>query len=161
MGYTQIAEQVLFSKLPSILTFNFGLIWVVLGFLGPQCNIFGVCVRLQNVFWVYLYSWITFIFYVPLNSYIYCWPNFGVIFGFLGPQWAIFWVRVRFKSCFGVYSYRLPTFVFWELLVSDSIIQFRVCVGGMGVPTDYLVAPVLNWPGLGQFSLILWLFDLK
>ena len=43
-----------------------------------------------------------------------------------------FWVKVRFKSCFEFNFYRLPAFFFWELLVFDSIIQLRVCVGGVG-----------------------------
>ena len=36
----QTGKQVLFYKLPLILTLNFGLIWIVLGFLEPQYNIF-------------------------------------------------------------------------------------------------------------------------
>ena len=84
-----------------------------------------------------------------------------LVISFLGPQWAIFRNGVRFKSCYGVYSYRLQTFVFSEWFNSDSILQFRVCVGWVsgglvvggwvGVATDYLAAPVINWTWLRLF----------
>ena len=68
--FTHIAEKLLFSMLPSILTFNFDLIFgLFLAFLGPKLAIFGIFVRLKNVFWVYSYSWMPFIFYAPLQSY--------------------------------------------------------------------------------------------
>ena len=48
LGFTNIAEQLLFSMLPSIMSLEFDLI----GFLGPQWFIFGVGIRLKNNFLV-------------------------------------------------------------------------------------------------------------
>ena len=49
-GSTHIAEQLLFSMLPSIWTLHFDLILEVVDFLGHQLAIFGVCVRLNTFF---------------------------------------------------------------------------------------------------------------
>ena len=68
-GSTHIAEQLLFSMLPSIWTLHFDLILEVVDFLGHQLAIFGVCVRLntflgwfKSCFGVYSYRLPTFVF---------------------------------------------------------------------------------------------------
>ena len=62
-----------------------------------------------------------------------------------------FEVWVESEKCVYVYSLWLSTFVFWSTLKSFKFSFDEFVWGGVGwgVPTDYLVAPVLNWTGLG------------
>ena len=85
LGSTHVVEQLSFSVLPSILTFDFDLILVFFLLFGALIGYFVVEVGIKNCFEVSLYSWTTFIFLVSSNSDIWFWLNFGAIFEFLGP----------------------------------------------------------------------------
>ena len=63
LGFTHVVDQLLFSIVPSILTFNFHLIFgVFFYFLGPNGLFFGVGVGFKNCFGVSSYRLITFFF---------------------------------------------------------------------------------------------------
>ena len=73
---------------------------------------------------------------------------FRALFEHFGALFSSFWGRGKVKI------------LFWSLLIQINIFCFLICpefltiqlgrvCGGVGVPTDYLVAPVLNWTGLG------------
>ena len=89
--------------------------WLLI-FLEPQLVLFGVGVRFKTLFWGLL-IWLNILYFL-------CFDEFWLIM----LTW--FWSHIGFLG---------PTFVFWKSLNSDSMIQFRVCGGWVGVLTDNFI----------------------
>ena len=63
-GSTLLVQQLLFSLFPSILTFDFDLIWGLFCLFGAKNRLFRGLGSGSNCFWVYSYSATTFIFFL-------------------------------------------------------------------------------------------------
>ena len=105
MGSTHLVEQLLFSLLLSILTFDFNLIlWSFLTFWGPNGLFLGLWTGSKTVLASTLVaeqlsfsmfpSILQFDFYLILWSFLTFWGPSGLLSG----------VGVRFETCFGVCS---------------------------------------------------------
>ena len=79
--------------------------------LQPVDAIFGVGIRLKNIFGTHLCSQSTLVLEVQLYLFAFTSAKFGAFFALFGPLGAIFGVEVRFKNIFGTYIHRLTTFI--------------------------------------------------
>ena len=97
-GSICIAEQIIFIRFHSILTFDFDcILWFVVGlFFGSD--------KVQRTFFRSIHIDEQLLFSM-LSSYFLYLPNFGVLFGCLGSQGANIGVGDTFKNIFEVYLY--------------------------------------------------------
>ena len=91
LGSTHVVEQLSFSMFPSILTFDFDLIFGLFWLFEALLGYFVFNVGLKNCFGVHSCSLATFIFYDYLNYDIWIWINFGVVFVFFGARMGWLW----------------------------------------------------------------------
>ena len=125
---TYIAEHLLFSIFPSILTFYYdpidGPFLAFLGPNGPNMLSVGFGWSLSTVLWpTHIVEYLLFSMFPWIITF-----EFDLILGWFLAFWARIWailgVEVGFWICFGVYWYRPKTFVFWSLLNSYCITRF-------------------------------------
>ena len=81
------------------------------GFYWPVGAIFGVEVRLENIFGTYKCRLSIFVLEVQPYLFVFHSAKFWAFFALFGLLGAIFGVGVRFKNFFGTCLHRLTTFI--------------------------------------------------